>query len=1357
MNHESQSPASSERHRWLSDRRLIAIIKGLAVFIVMPIVIGAIAVSAVVNSSSGHAYLLRLLQREATESLGVDVHLQDFNLHLSTLSVDLYGLTVDGAAPHPTPPLLQVQHAEAGVRIVSVFGRKWYFDSIRIDSPVVQVFVDKNGVSNLPTLKSSGQSSNTSIFDLGIRHAVLANGVILYNDRPSALAVDLRDVQFDATYSSLLNKYSGVLSYSDGRVNYAGTQAPPHALNVQFDATPTTFHLSPAKIQSGYSQLVLTATLQNYSAPVVQAQYTCTVDGHQLATVLADPSIPSGLVLVSGSAQYQSAPGRTILQSLIVNGDLKSARLITKTPALRTEVTNVAAHYSLNDGDAALHDFRASLLGGVVTAQGTMRNIGGDSHAQFNAALRGISLASLNKSTNSSASTEPAVAGILNATATATWGKTFDDLVAHTDATVNANVSGSNPDGPSALPAGTTMPPQQTAVSNMRPSGPVPIEGALHATYSRKDLQLAVNGSYFRTPQTNLNLNGTISNSSSLSVQLQANDLREVETIADLFRSPAPGQTLQPLGLAGTATFNGVIRGSTAAPHLTGQLNAQNLQIHGTSWKLLRTGVDASPSEVSLQHAELDPASQGHLALNASAQLTKWSFSKTSPIHLELNASQLDIGQLTKLAGQDIPVTGNLSASLDIHGSMMAPDGNGSVTVTKALAYGEPVSSAHVSFDGSGDQANAKLTVSAPAGNIDAKLTVSQTNRTYSAELTSSGIHLDKLQSIGNGQVSGVVSISAKGQGTFDNPQLEATLQIPSLVVQQQTTISNIHLEANVADHEATAQLTSSAVGASIKANARVALTGDYLADATLDTQNFQLGPILAAYAPGDADGITGQTEVHATLHGPLKDKQLLEAHLAIPTLKLAYTNTVQLAAASPIHVDYKAGVITVQRSSITGTNTNLQFQGTIPTASGASMSVLLFGTVDLQLVHLFDPDLRTAGQIKFNVNSYGAGAGAGLGGSIDLVDASLSSPDLPVALQHCNGAFAVSRDRISVTQFKGTVGGGTLTAQGGVALRPSVQFDFGLAAQGVRMLYPQGMRESIDANIHLTGSTTNATLGGNVNLTDVSFTNAFDLNSFIDQFSGGVEAPPSQGFSNNIALNLAVRSSNNVSLVSRTLSVDGSANLQVRGTAAQPVILGRAILSGGDIILNGTRFVLNGGTIQFVNPSVTEPVVNLTATTTIQQYNINLRFLGPVDQMRTQYTSDPSLPSADIIHLLAFGETTEASAASATPASQTAETLVANQVSSQVTGSLSKVAGISQLSINPVLANSNSQGPAGANITVQQRVTSNLFVTFSSNVTTTQGQTIQGQYQISPRIAVSVTRDPNGGVAVDTQIKKTW
>jgi translocation and assembly module TamB len=260
-----------------------------------------------------------------------------------------------------------------------------------------------------------------------------------------------------------------------------------------------------------------------------------------------------------------------------------------------------------------------------------------------------------------------------------------------------------------------------------------------------------------------------------------------------------------------------------------------------------------------------------------------------------------------------------------------------------------------------------------------------------------------------------------------------------------------------------------------------------------------------------------------------------------------------------------------------------------------------------------------------------------------------------------------------------------------------------------------------------------------------------------VSQFSGGVEAPPSRGFSQNLVLNVAVHSTNNMNLVSRTLSVGGSANLQVRGTAAEPVILGRVNLTGGDIILNGNRFVLTGGTVQFVNPSQTEPMLNLALSTTIQEYKINLRFNGPTDQMRTEYSSDPALPQADIINLLAFGQTTEYAATNPTSTNQAAESLVASQVSSQVTSRISKAAGISQLSISPVLAGSSNQGPPGANITIQQRVTGNLFVTFSSNVATTQDQTIQGQYQVSPRVAISATRDPNGGFAVDALIKKSW
>jgi hypothetical protein len=118
---------------------------------------------------------------------------------------------------------------------------------------------------------------------------------------------------------------------------------------------------------------------------------------------------------------------------------------------------------------------------------------------------------------------------------------------------------------------------------------------------------------------------------------------------------------------------------------------------------------------------------------------------------------------------------------------------------------------------------------------------------------------------------------------------------------------------------------------------------------------------------------LTGQTEVHATLHGPLKNKKLLEAHVTIPTLKLAYSNTIQLAETSPIRVDYKDTVITLQRSGLKGTDTDLQFQGSMSTAKGAPVSLLLLGTVNLQLAQVFAPDIKSSGELKFNINSNGA------------------------------------------------------------------------------------------------------------------------------------------------------------------------------------------------------------------------------------------------------------------------------------------------------------------------------------------------------------------------------------------------
>jgi len=76
-----------------------------------------------VRSQAFKNYLLEKIQRSASNSLGTPVRLQNLAFHFSSVSADLYGLTVRGKEPEPEPPLLTVDHIKLGVTIISLLRR----------------------------------------------------------------------------------------------------------------------------------------------------------------------------------------------------------------------------------------------------------------------------------------------------------------------------------------------------------------------------------------------------------------------------------------------------------------------------------------------------------------------------------------------------------------------------------------------------------------------------------------------------------------------------------------------------------------------------------------------------------------------------------------------------------------------------------------------------------------------------------------------------------------------------------------------------------------------------------------------------------------------------------------------------------------------------------------------------------------------------------------------------------------------------------------------------------------------------------------------------------------------------------
>jgi translocation and assembly module TamB len=174
--------------------------------------------------------------------------------------------------------------------------------------------------------------------------------------------------------------------------------------------------------------------------------------------------------------------------------------------------------------------------------------------------------------------------------------------------------------------------------------------------------------------------------------------------------------------------------------------------------------------------------------------------------------------------------------------------------------------------------------------------------------------------------------------------------------------------------------------------------------------------------------------------------------------------------------------------------------------------------------------------------------------------------------------------------------------------------------------------------------------------------------------------------------------------------------------------------------------------------------VVNVEASTTIQQYEITLNFTGPASKLTLAYRSDPPLPGNDIVTLLALGQTSQESTLRSATGAQSgtsgASALLSEAVSSQVGGRLEKLFGITNLRVDPGLATVGSTGlyqNAAARVTVQQQVTRNLTVTYVSNVGSTQQQVIQVEYNVSRSVSIVALRDYNGTFGIDIIIKKRF
>jgi translocation and assembly module TamB len=1274
------------------------------------------------KSSAFNQFARRKIAEAAQQATGAQATIGGFEFSISTLTAHLFNITLWGREGPAQPPLLTIEQLTVGLKLRSLIHRKISLTELIIEHPMAQVQVDRAGQSNLP-IPPPHSGPHVNIFELAVHHAQLTRGEVTYNYEKIPVEADLYNLSAEVNFDRPAVRYSGSVSYVNGRLRY-GEYAPlPHSLHAKFNATPNQLSIDSAEFRIGHSAALLCASLTNYSDPIVNGNYNAHIDAHDFVSFAPSYNALGDLSL-SGQIHYHDTGDAPLLRSLAVDGQIASESLSAVGADRRIALSNLRGSFQLANGGLRADEIRFDTLGGLINADLNIKDFGTTPSGELRTSLHSISLQAAQRTLRENTK-QVFVTGTLNGRTNASWTGTIKNVEIRSDLYVNAEAK-----------AGTGNLVGSSASQ-------VPVNGAIHATYNGARSKVTLQRSTLQIPSATVTAEGELSQASRLRVQAKVTDLQQLEALAEAFR---PGSSTLP-PVSGSATLNATLEGSLATPRIQGQLSAQNLDVQGSEWRSVQADFQTSPARVAVTSASLVSAQHGRASFSGTVALRDWHYSANNSFTANLTLRQMSIADLQRSANLRYPVSGDVSANISLSGTELNPQGSGEVQIANASVYEQPVKTLAAQFHTDRGTVVSSLHVAIPAGTADGTLSYTPNNKTYIVHLGAPSLLLQKLQMVQakNLPLNGTITISASGQGSLDNPQLNASLRLPEVTVQGKS-ISDTNAELQVANHKANLTLNSKIVDASVQARAQVNLTDGYYTEASVETTVVPLNVLLETYLTNVPAGFTGQTELHATLKGPLKDTRQLEAHITIPTLNASY-QSLQIGIASPVHADFAHSVLTVAPAEIRGTDTLLRLQGSIPFAGNAAPNLTAEGSLDVRILKIFSPDTTSSGTVSFNIHASGTAQNPNVNGQILLHDVAMLYSGAPVGVSNVNGTLEVAKDSIQISKVTGIVGGGDIVAGGSIVYRPKLQFNLLLQGKSMRLLYPTGLRTMLDSNLSFTGNEQASRITGRVLIDSLAFTPDFDLSTFSDQFGGGTSLPTQPGVADNIKLDVSVQSKENLSANSSQISVEGLLNVRVIGTAADPVIVGRADLTSGEVFYRNVRYHIEDSIITFDNPTQTSPVVNISATVTIEQYNLTLKLSGPFDKLTTSYSSDPPLATADIINLLAQGQTTEESAA----AGQSTDSMLASQVAGQFAGGIQKLAGISSLEVDPLIGG-NNQNPS-ARVAVQQRVTKNLLFTFSTDVSQPGSEVIEGDYQINRRWSVNVTRDQVGGVSVGAEL----
>jgi len=1335
----------SRRSRW-------ALIIGASMLGLM--ILAVVAGIFVAQSSWLRDQVRQRIVAETEKATGGRVEIGSFQFDWDTLTAKLNGFVIHGSEPPGSAPLLRVQFIEVKLKVISFLKKTVDVESVDASEPQAHLIIYPDGTTNVPqpkTPRTSGKSPVETIFDLAIGRFSVRDGMFQANSQRTPWNAAGEKLHAQLVFNRDAPSYAGELSVEP--LHFTASKDLPVAMAVKISLVleRNKLTISSARLDTSRSHAELSDSIDSFSSPEYRLQYTASVSLDELVNTLRFRARPEGILQVTGNASFRD------FAHYLVAGKLSGDSLSFGQGKVQVRAVRAESEFRLDPQKIDLTGVRISALGGHFNGRAHIEQLdrirleGEASDFDLQRVAQSFALGPL------------------------PWDGVLSGPVGLTGLI-------------SELNQGRFTTHAQLVLSPA-PQHP-PVHGVLDAQYDGYQNSVDLGRSFLQLPSTRFDFAGTLGR--QLRVHLQSSDLNELlpalAVVSNTAHPTLPVQLQQ-----GSAAFNGTVTGPLSSPQIAGHVALQNLVC-------LREKIDSFAADLTIRDSGLR-VQNGSLARGtlraqfaATVSLHDWKPDNASEIVANASLRGGDVRDLLALVGKaGVPASGSLSGSVQVSGPLGAPRLTGDATVANGALYSEPFDrlTAHVSYENNlATVSNAQVDAGAKQLTFGATYTHAPNdflNGHLTFQAASNRMPLDQFQHARQSQlpVAGNIQLIAKGTGeiaktqvgasTFGLTDLHAEVEGREIQLAQRP-VGAVHLTATTAGSILSAQLQSAVANSVIRADGQWRLADDYpgavqVTFTKLDLQSLESWLGL----PASSFRASGSLEGKATISGPALKPEAWSGTLEVPQLDVAPlpsdaagSNPERLALHNqgPIRLTIKDSVVHVEAARLTGQATDVTLTGTVSFKEKSPLDLRLDGNIDLATLQDFSRDVVASGKLIANAAIRGPLAQPLVIGKVQLQNANLNVRTLPNGLTNANGVILFTGDRATIQNITAESGGGKVTITGFATARGNItDLHIEVAADHVRLRYPEGVSTLANAKLTWTGTSQRSLVSGNVTILRTGFTPRTDFASILASSAQPIPVPAAQtGLLGGINFDIQIETSSDVLVESEIAQqIQAEANLRLRGTATNPALLGRVNITQGQLTFFGNKYTIGHGTISFFNSVKIEPTVNVDLQTRARGVDVTITLSGPMNKLNVTYRSDPPLQFADIVALLATGraptsDPTLAASQSGNAAQSWqqlgASALVGQALANPGSDRLQRFFGVSKIKIDPTLTGiTNPQ----ARLSIEQQVTPAVTFTYITYLNQSNPQVVQVEWALNKQVSLVALRDENGLFGLDLYFKKRF